>query len=65
MYYVAGPVKKANCISKTFARNIEIDDTAILSLEYERGTLGILGITMLSYPKNLEGSLLSLAKMAQ
>ena len=58
MFYIAGAVKQANCISRTLSRNIEIDDTAVLSLEYEKGTLGLLGITMLSHPKNLEGSLL-------
>lgn len=58
MSYIAGPVKQANCISKTLSRNIEIDDTAVITLEYEKSALGVFGITMLSYPKNLEGSLL-------
>ena len=34
-----------------------MEDTAVLNLEYENGAIGNLSLTMLTYPKNLEGSI--------
>ena len=50
-------VKKVSSFTKTLNRNIEMEDTALINLEYENGALGSLSVTMLTYPKNLEGSI--------
>ncbi len=50
-------VKKISSFANTLGRNIEMEDTAVLNLEYENGALGNLSLTMLTYPKNIEGSI--------
>ena len=50
-------VNKVSSFTKTLDRKIEMEDTAVINLEYVNGALGSLAVTMLSYPKNLEGSL--------
>lgn len=41
----------------TLARKIETEDCGISSIEWENGTIGNINVTVLTYPKNLEGSL--------
>lgn len=41
---------------KTLARNIETEDSGVASFEWENGIIGSMNVTMLTYPKNLEGS---------
>ena len=41
----------------TLARNIEVEDTGVVSLKWRSGALGSLNVSMLTYPKNLEGSI--------
>ena len=41
---------------KTLARNIETEDTGIANFEWKNGILGSMNMTMLTYPKNYEGS---------
>ncbi len=41
---------------KTLARNIETEDTGIANIEWQNGILGSVNMTMLTFPKNLEGS---------
>ena len=50
-------VKKISSFSNTLGRNIEMEDTAVLNLEYENGAVGNMALTMLTYPKNIEGSI--------
>ena len=50
-------VKKISSFANTLGRNIEMEDTAVLNLEYENGAVGNLSLTMLTYPKNIEGSI--------
>ena len=50
-------IKKISSFSNTLGRNIEMEDTAVLNLEYENGAIGNLVLTMLTYPKNIEGSI--------
>jgi UDP-N-acetyl-2-amino-2-deoxyglucuronate dehydrogenase len=42
---------------KTLARNIETEDSGVATIEWENGTLGSIDVTMLTYPRNLEGSI--------
>lgn len=54
--WLIGPVDKINSmISKT--RKIETEDTGILNIKWLNGTLGSICVTMLTYPRNLEGSI--------
>jgi len=42
---------------KTLARDIETEDTGIAVFEWENGVIGSMNMTMLTYPKNYEGSI--------
>jgi UDP-N-acetyl-2-amino-2-deoxyglucuronate dehydrogenase len=41
----------------TLARRIEVEDTGVAALRWRNGALGTVNVTMLTYPKNLEGSI--------
>jgi len=55
--WLVGPVESLQAYTATLARNIEVEDTAVLSLRWRSGALGSMNVTMLTYPKNLEGSI--------
>ena len=55
--WLIGPVESVSASIATISRNIEAEDTAALKIKWKSGTLGTLGVTMITYPKNLEGSI--------
>jgi UDP-N-acetyl-2-amino-2-deoxyglucuronate dehydrogenase len=55
--WLIGPVESVQCYSATLARNIEVEDTGVLSVRWRSGALGSVNVTMLTYPRNLEGSI--------
>ncbi len=55
--WLIGPVSSISASTATIARNIEAEDTAAIKIEWESGTIGTLAVTMLTFPKNLEGSI--------
>ncbi len=55
--YLVGPVAKVQAMTKTLARDIEAEDSGVINLEWENGAIGSMSVTMLTYPKNLEGSI--------
>lgn len=55
--WLVGPVESVQAYSATLDRKIEAEDTAVASLRWRSGALGSLSVTMLTYPKNLEGSI--------
>ncbi len=55
--WLIGPVESVQAYTATLARNIEVEDTGVLALRWRAGTLGTLNVTMLTYPRNLEGSI--------
>lgn len=55
--WLIGPVESVQAYTATLARNIEVEDTGVLSLRWRSGALGSVNVTMLTYPKNFEGSL--------
>jgi UDP-N-acetyl-2-amino-2-deoxyglucuronate dehydrogenase len=57
MGYLGGAVKKVHASLATLARRIEAEDTGSVVLTYESGAIGNLNVTMLTYPKNREGSI--------
>ena len=56
-WLIKGNVKIVYANLKTLGRNIETEDTGIISIEWDNGTLGSINATVLTYPDNLEGSL--------
>jgi UDP-N-acetyl-2-amino-2-deoxyglucuronate dehydrogenase len=55
--WLIGPVESVQAYTATLARNIQVEDTGVLSLRWRSGALGSMNVTMLTYPKNLEGSI--------
>lgn len=55
--WLIGPVESLQAYTGTLARNIEVEDTGVVSIKWRSGTLGSMNVTMLTYPKNLEGSI--------
>ena len=55
--WLGGPVESVSAAIATLGRNIEVEDTAALNLRYRNKALGSMAVTMLTYPKNLEGSI--------
>jgi len=50
-------VESLQAYTATLARNIQVEDTGVVSLRWRTGALGSMNVTMLTYPKNLEGSI--------
>lgn len=54
--WLIGPVDKVQAMMST-TRDIEVEDTGVLNVKWRNGALGSMSVTMLTYPKNLEGSI--------
>ena len=54
--WLIGPVDKVQAFMGTH-RDIEVEDTGVLNVRWRNGTLGSMAVTMLTYPKNMEGSI--------
>ncbi len=55
--WLIGPVESVQAMTSTLARNIEVEDTAVMNVRWRSGAVGSMSVTMLTYPKNLEGSI--------
>ncbi len=55
--WLIGPVESVQAMTGTLARDIEVEDTAVMNVRWRSGALGSMSVTMLTYPKNLEGSI--------
>lgn len=55
--WLIGPIQSVQAMLGTLARNIEAEDTGVLNIKWRNGALGSLAMTMLTYPKNFEGSI--------
>jgi UDP-N-acetyl-2-amino-2-deoxyglucuronate dehydrogenase len=55
--WLIGPVESVQAMTGTLVRNIEVEDTAVMNIRWRSGALGSMSVTMLTYPKNLEGSI--------
>jgi len=55
--WLIGPIESIQAYTGTLARNIEVEDTGVMSVKWRSGALGSMNVTMLTYPKNLEGSI--------
>lgn len=54
--WLVGPVDKVQAMISTF-HAIEVEDTGVINVKWKNGALGSMSVTMLTYPKNLEGSI--------
>ncbi|KAA6184821.1 Gfo/Idh/MocA family oxidoreductase [Thiohalocapsa marina] len=54
--WLIGPVEHVQAMVST-TRDIEVEDTGVLNVRWRNGALGSMAVTMLTYPKNLEGSI--------
>jgi UDP-N-acetyl-2-amino-2-deoxyglucuronate dehydrogenase len=54
--WLIGPVEAVQAMMST-TRQIEAEDTGVLNLKWRNGALGSMAVTMLTYPKNFEGSI--------
>lgn len=54
--WLVGPVEKVQAMMST-TRDIEVEDSGVLNVRWRNGALGSMSVTMLTYPKNLEGSI--------
>ena len=55
--WLAGPVGSVAAMTATQERKIEAEDSGAAVLRFQNGAIGVLDVTMLTYPRNLEGSL--------
>jgi UDP-N-acetyl-2-amino-2-deoxyglucuronate dehydrogenase len=55
--WLIGPIESIQAYTATLARAIEVEDTGVISVRWRSGALGSMNVTMLTYPKNLEGSI--------
>lgn len=55
--WIIGPIESVQAYTGTLARDIEVEDTATLNVRWRSGAMGSMNVTMLTYPKNLEGSI--------
>ncbi|MFN2604263.1 MAG: Gfo/Idh/MocA family protein [Gemmatimonadaceae bacterium] len=55
--WIVGPVDNVMAKTATLARKIETEDSGVAILRFRSGALGVIEVTMLTYPKNMEGSL--------
>lgn len=55
--WLIGPVESVMAYTATLARDIEVEDTGVAAIKWRSGALGTLNVTMLTYPKNYEGSI--------
>ncbi|MCR4399953.1 MAG: Gfo/Idh/MocA family oxidoreductase [Syntrophomonadaceae bacterium] len=55
--WFGGEVAEVKAITGTLARNIEAEDTGCAIVRFTSGAIASINVTMLTYPKNLEGSI--------
>lgn len=57
LHWLIGPVESVMAYTATLARNIEVEDSGVAAIRWRSGAMGTLNVTMLTYPKNMEGSI--------
>jgi UDP-N-acetyl-2-amino-2-deoxyglucuronate dehydrogenase len=55
--WLVGPVDSVHAYTATLARDIEAEDTGVMSLRLRRGGLASINVTMLTHGRNFEGSI--------
>ncbi len=57
LHWLVGPVKSVHAMTATLERNIEVEDTGVVSIKWRSGAIGSLNVTVLTYPEDREGSI--------
>jgi UDP-N-acetyl-2-amino-2-deoxyglucuronate dehydrogenase len=57
MQWLVGPVESVMAKTATLGRQIETEDTGVAVLRFRSGALGVIEVTILTYPRNMEGSI--------
>ena len=57
MQWLIGPVESVMAKTATQARRIEAEDSGVAVLKFRSGALGVIEVNVLTYPRNLEGSI--------
>ena len=57
MQWLMGPAESVMAKTATQARRIEAEDSGVAIVKFRSGALGVLEVNVLTYPKNLEGSI--------
>lgn len=57
MYWLLGNVNSVMATTATMSRKIEAEDTGSAILHFRSGVIATINVTMLTYPKNFEGSI--------
>jgi UDP-N-acetyl-2-amino-2-deoxyglucuronate dehydrogenase len=55
--WLGGPVHSVMAMTATQARRIEMEDSGVAALRFASGALGCIEVNMLTFPRNLEGSI--------
>src|SRR3984893_18036815 len=55
--WLIGPLESVQAYTATLARDIQVEDTGVMNVKWRSGALGSVNVTMLTYPRNLEGSI--------
>ncbi len=55
--WLIGPVESVMAKTATMARRIEAEDSGVAILKFRSGAIGTIEVSMLTFPKNLEGSI--------
>ena len=55
--WLVGPVESVLAKTATQARRIEAEDSGVGILKFRSGALGVIEVNVLTYPRNLEGSI--------
>ena len=57
MQWLVGPVESVMAKTATQARRIEAEDSGVAVLKFRSGALGVIEVNVLTYPRNIEGSI--------
>jgi UDP-N-acetyl-2-amino-2-deoxyglucuronate dehydrogenase len=57
LYWLIGEVESVMAFTGTLARHIEAEDSGSAVLKFRNGAIGSMNVSMLAYPKNMEGSI--------
>ncbi len=55
--WLLGPIDSVQAMMGTLGRKIEAEDSGVLNIRWRQGAMGSINVTMLTYPKNYEGSI--------
>ena len=60
--WLIGPVESVISETATMARTIETEDSGAAILKFRNGVIGMINVSMLTFPKNFEGSVMVLGE---